>query len=369
MCGNTKITLSNAKAGSISVSLSGTGNTAVNLSQLTADPDGAGGLEDLDGDGQFDDLTTGSSFKINFDETWNCTTSCPVNYTLYHQAVLSYSTMCGTSVSTPALVSSVSYLNVISSNSFIPSYVTGGAAFPVRLCVAGTSFAGPGITHLTDSLYAKISLPAGVAYVPGTATYNGTVIGAGDIYMSGNDLYIRKKSGIPSNVGSFAFCMELNLTYTCQPVNGTLSLPFKIYNVKNNSCSCNEELYCGTLTTTPMCPGGPCPAGPGNEIAKVERTSLGWTDATLATKVTAASLTNLSIRTMLPYDTFELKQSAIGGSLTYSNLYYIFKIDKAANQPVTIPTGGTVYYKRGGILFTCTLPAFDSTSSTSASSN
>jgi protocatechuate 3,4-dioxygenase beta subunit len=81
------ITVSNLKFAGLNIP-GGSPVTAINTGSsvifnikdlLTSDPDGVGGLQDLDGDGYFDDLKTGDSVRVNFTYTVPCNLQCGTN--------------------------------------------------------------------------------------------------------------------------------------------------------------------------------------------------------------------------------------------------------------------------------------------------
>jgi hypothetical protein len=82
--------ISNVKVGSsvmpttnISPSKAASNFTITLKDKLTADPDGAGGISDLDGDGFFDDMKVGDSTKVHFEYTIPCDLACGAN--LYYE--------------------------------------------------------------------------------------------------------------------------------------------------------------------------------------------------------------------------------------------------------------------------------------------
>jgi protocatechuate 3,4-dioxygenase beta subunit len=62
---------------------------------LTVDPDGPGGLSDLDFDGFFDDLKTGDSIKVTFDYTVPCNFKCGTNLLYDIASSASFTDYCG----------------------------------------------------------------------------------------------------------------------------------------------------------------------------------------------------------------------------------------------------------------------------------
>lgn len=63
--------------------------------QLTFDPDGAGGLSDLDGDGFYDDMRPGDSTNVSFEYTVDCDLACGAQLDYNINATSKYTDFCG----------------------------------------------------------------------------------------------------------------------------------------------------------------------------------------------------------------------------------------------------------------------------------
>lgn len=343
------------------------GNTPniVDLAQFTSDPDGAGtGLEDLDGDGKFDDLAPGQSFSITYTRKLIYDTSnCAFTYYATAASQATYNTMCkGTTPVTTVVFSSGLHheWTYYGASKIAPPSVYPGVPFTARICATGSFY--PPNPAATDSLEAFITLPTGVTYT-GTSSFNG---GAAPDYITqiGNKLFIREKW--LNGGGSSGFCLSFDMVYDCSGT-GNLNFPLNIIYVADRSCNAIYKMGCtDNMTIATHCPF-PCPSGPSNYAALVQRTTLGWTDKTLLTKVTAASLTPLSLKTVTVYDTVNIKEGARQNG-TYSNLYYLFQEDKAAGYDVFNYVSGTFHFKAGGTgsEIVCTLPAPDASGSTAS---
>lgn len=330
----------------------------MDAAQFASDPDGAGtGLEDLDGDGQFDDLAPGQSFSITMTRTYNQSPLCTrPSYYLQTGGVVLFNNMCGTAV-TPLVTGGTSIWQNTGAvvTPTLPTLVAGGQPFTIRICNIG--YLSTTVSQLpTDSLYLKIDLPAGVSYVPSTGQFNGV---AGVVSQVGNSLYISgRKNGISN------FCFQADFVYTCGS-SGTLNFPYEMYWVLERSCNAIEYLRCGTTSLEAKCPA-PC-VYIGNYAPTARRVNYGWKDATRTTLADSATLPLLAKKTALPYDTLNIIQPAKQGTNAANSLYYYYQIGRAGGQDVVSFLGGTVNFKAGGTgpTVTCPLPAITTIANTS----
>lgn len=321
----------------------------INLNQLTTDPDGAGtGLEDLDGDGQFDDLAPGKSFTITFKRTYqNDTVSCPAPaYQGGAASKLSYSTMCGASNATAINIGGNGYNNCCLTTSInAPLQVSGGSPFNVS--VSWIEGLDPAFYRPTDSLEIFLTLPAGVTYA-GNAQFKGT---AADYVMQTGQLLTIRKKGIGSinynPWGQTAAEFSFDLLYTCGS-SSTLNIPIQVNYVIDRSCNAYMKLFCTSLSINTYCPVSICPDGILNYAPKVQRQTLGWTDYTMSTKVTAAALPPISLKTVSSYDTLQVTAAGKEGTISYNNLYYNFQMDRAASTDLLQFINGTFNYSPAG---------------------
>ena len=323
-----------------------------NFSGLASDPDAAGsGLEDIDGDGQFDDLGPGRSVTITVYEEWlDRSASCPIpTYRFFTSHTAGYATMCGTAYTTNPLPATGSYsIQSTTGNVVVPAQVTGGTPFSVQLCMNLSSMFEP-VYKPKDSLYLDITLPPGVALSgTGNITYNGVAVPVSGYYTEPvgifTILHIRRK-GKSNN-----FCFSADFVYTCTGPATTISPVFNLY-YQGDTCSASREKYlCATRNIAVRCPT-PCPDGIVNYQPVANRVNLGWTDQTLTTKVSAASVTGTAKYSALPLDTVRLvvtgRQIATG--VPYNNLYYNLQFAKVASTDVFAFVSGTFNQRTGAV--------------------
>ncbi|MGC4102956.1 T9SS type A sorting domain-containing protein [Ferruginibacter sp.] len=331
------------------------------LSQFTTDPDGAGvGLDDLDGDGQYDDLAPGKSFTIFFYRNYKTSTLCPrASYAHFVGATATYNDMCGTlATSLPSNgVGGQRTLYTVPNRDIntVPQIFNG---VPFTVTISHYSAMITAVNQSVDSMELTLTLPAGVTYVPGTFYFRGFARpDAANVTVSGSTVQFRTKLNGTNNLwyqDDFTF----DLVYDCS--GGSLvNLSWEMDYVNTRSCGdIVERLYCGSKTIPAVCPAS-CPGGLANIFTKAERTSLGFTDATLATRINPGSIPAVQLATVLPYDTVVVTNSAQQSSVAYSNVHFNFELDKVSGQNTLVFISGTYNHKAAGTgtITTVAMPA------------
>ncbi|MBL7784098.1 MAG: HYR domain-containing protein [Saprospiraceae bacterium] len=359
-----------SKARIISVTINGstvtyttpaTGSWVANMAQFTTDPDGAGGLADIDGDGQYDDLAPGQQFVMQVTERWQCTTSCPISYAFspsvgvtYHSACNNACNASGAATTSGQLYSGTQPYYIFHTTNApsvtVPAQVTCGTTFTVEGLY--TADFQPPVLRPTNQMAFVFTLPAGVSLA---GTGNPTIDGVptANITQVGNVVTITATA--PSHTFS------LDLTSVCDPVScGATTLNWEFIYTGDNSCNCSEKVGCGAAAFSLACPV-PCPDGVNNDPPSIRRLTLGYTDGTLSTMVDPNALPGNSLITVLPKDAFSLTVSGAQNSISgdKDNLHYRYQIGKtssgqnvlsyvSATFTMTLPGGGSV---------SCTVPA------------
>lgn len=319
------------------------------FSGLSSDPDGmAAGLDDLDGDGQYDDLAPGKSVTITVYEHWVAlSAACPTPaYGFFTSHTISYKNMCGAAFTSNPLTAGGAYriLSNSGGNITAPAEVTSGVPFTIQACINLASYSAPFAPK--DSLYFDMILPAGLslAAIP-NVQYNGV---ASTYYVDTvagiRTLHIKRKSK-PS-----AFCFSADVQYDCS-AGSSISPQISIW-YQGDTCSGSVERYmCKTSMIKVSCPG-PCPDGITNYLPVVKRLSLGYTSADMTGKVAPAAVKGLAVFTALPLDTIQIivpgRQSAITGS--FNNLYYNLQLGRAGSADVLQFIGGTFNQVSGAVI-------------------
>jgi hypothetical protein len=364
------------KIGSVSVPvlpITSTQPARADFSGLTSDPDGAGtGLEDLDGDGQFDDLAPGQSVTVTVYEHWTDNSlTCPLQpYYIFGTHTLGYTSMCGTALTTNVLSLTGAYrLGSIASTVIAPPEVEGGKPFTVQLCVELGSLNRPNYKP-KDSLYFDMVLPAGVSLSgSGNITYSGLSIAA-----AGGSVSTSTTGGITTvhimrKGADQRYCFTADLVYDCAAGGGSIDLGMNNYYVGDLCAASRENYVCTNKTVRAIC-SDPCPLGGMlNHTPQATRLSLGYTDGTMTAKVAATSVTGIAKYSGLPLDTFSIIVPGVEHALvdSFSNLYYDLQLGKANSENVFQYLSGTFYqYRDGAIIASNPLAAPVDGGSTSA---
>lgn len=307
--------------------------------RLTFDPDGPGGLEDLDNDGFFDDLAPGASFDISFDY-WlsireNCGTSNYYNYMSWEHKYFDVSFKDQCQQYRPAIRRDLGYRNIIRNylnSTFIatPSDVFDGQDFVVGimphfynngyLCRGEDMFTGS-----QASWSISLTLPVGVDTSNAVSTiasldnellpYNPTITKVGNVVTYTLDRYIYDTLhfSLDFDCLTYSDSVILNIPYTTHYFCGT----------PGDTCF-YREVHCGTLTNMlTHCPTN-C-NGPVIYSFDASRTTPGYTDNTRTTLVTLDPLIHKT-KFYNPFDTMlvqayaYIKDTAVGNLLLTLNL-------------------------------------------------
>jgi hypothetical protein len=307
--------------------------------RLTFDPDGPGGLEDLDNDGFYDDLAPGASFEISFDY-WlsirdNCGTSNYYNYVSWEHKYFDVSFKDQCLQDRTPVRRDLGYRNIIrnynnSTFTATPSDVFDGQDFVVGIMphFYGSGYRCRGEDMLTGS-QAKwsisLTLPNGVDTSNAVSTianldsefaaYNPTITKVGNVVTYTLDRY---------QYDTLHFSLNFDcLTYTDAAV---LSIPYTTHyfcGTPGDTCF-YREIHCGTLSNMlTHCPSN-C-KGPVIYDFDASRTTAGYTNSSRTTLVTLDPAIHRT-KFYNPYDTMlvqanaYVKDTAIGNFFLSLNL-------------------------------------------------
>ncbi len=356
------------------LALTQTGNNPwqVNTAQFTADPDGVGvGLEDLDGDGRFDDLAPGESFTLRIYEKWNCNENCQSSFSPSStlRTYMQYKTMCGSTTTNSAQLilgnGPESYINRNPSSfvSTFPTSVENAVPFTARVCLRNSTNTF-NIFKPTDSLYLDIQLPAGVSIFGANANakINGVLLTAADVeLLAGNILRIKR---FVNNGGFYTFCYEFDMVYSCG-ASGALNFGISTVYVGDNSCNCKERWFCENATVNAVCPT--CITNFINNKSKpiVTRDNLGYTNNTATVKQVPAAVTGVAKYTALPLDTITIRTGALIQRNETSVFYRYELATPVANQNALSFVEGNVFVRVSGVTSSCALSIPNTSLSTS----
>lgn len=350
---------------------------------FATDPDGVGvGLDDLDGDGFYDDLALGKTLEVSVAYDVDCGISlsnrndnCTNDFEAGFNLQVRYINSCGESQS----YSNPVFFTPSNSNSFIencpdPDAWTNGTPFVIehheRRFVSNFSKSCGG----TEYFLVKVKLPTGVTPIRDSFTFKRftTAMNINSFSVVGDTLYIQyDASSLFSLNGDYY--LKLGFTADCSAVPGETEFPTEITFVCP-PCGCSHLWFCDSLAgprmhyAEPPCPPNAaygCAQGLKTTLFEAERTTLGYTDATYRTHIAkedanlkvAMTCDSVQMRILNTVGTTPISDS-IGVRISYNNvtdvpetnMNDIFKFGRA-----------TVHIVRGGVRTVCTI---DSTAAT-----
>ena len=267
--------------------------------QFPFDPDGSGtGLEDSDGDGFYDDLPVGHTVTIRAHTyyDWNAATTsiatgntCGYGWTggswqafrFGHNENDQCKTATGVNwVPNGNLLLFQTYNTVTIQHTIPPDLYNLVPVWMEQIVTTTTAATSDGCPN--DSVFYRLVLPPGVIIAPGTATLNGTSMGAPDIH--GDTVYYHLNRTMILNGGSFLVPMMLDCSLP-HPATGMVQTQLKFWCDKVNFKTRFFTYWCsGTPVFGLQCPVTGC-TDPEISYFNVRRTTLGWTDNHLTAKV------------------------------------------------------------------------------------
>jgi gliding motility-associated-like protein len=316
--------------------------------RFTSDPDGAGGLTDLDGDGFFDDLRLGTSLFFTFKVKMECQMQCNAPKNTSFSGNMRYSRMCDTTTQSSGRVNSGRSFFEINwlSNSYIPSNITPGKNFRIRLSNSASNNSNYFRNTQTRFVW-ELILPKGfsVAGNGNISWYNGFYYGTpapvSRTFTQSNDtVFIMSPSTNPGWI-------ELDLLYTCDSFfTQQFDIPFRLVQVNHlsNQCQCLGLMLCDKLTTRTYCDIG-CKKGPVTGIPVVRRSvgSIGWTDYSLQTRQDRDRISTYDLSKALYLDTIEIFSDAIQQDSS-RNLKLRFELPKTTSNTHKLTPLSVAYY-------------------------
>ncbi len=286
---------------------------------FTTDPDGIGGLEDLDNDGFFDDLANDSSLVISFDLYLTPDDqSCGIGREDYihweHIAAdISWENQCGIPMS--PLRQTFNYTNFIrdyltTTELQSPTDVVDEEEFtigmkPYLLNSIGCN-GGNGNTGSSVDWTVFVVLPPGISLAP-TATYDPAYNSYSPSFTQSNDTVFYQLNRYVYDWYNF----ELQFDCDTWDLNDPIVIPFyTVYRCKDSSGnSCFEEtVHCSNVSITPNC-GTTCVGVKQTEFSAL-RTSSSWTDNTQSTLVNL-NATDHELGLVYPKDTVQFVSTGI----------------------------------------------------------
>ena len=350
----------------------------VDFSGFTSDPDGAGvGLDDLDGDGKYNDLPSGQSYVLEYDlikftDVSNVCINKDYGTAFRHLYFnyLDYKDACGNGASLESRVNELRmfhrYYNV-SDASYMPNslYKNAGAE-NVRFVVGGSSFSFieydyRGLNVAYSHLQYVVKVPNSIKVNPATMKWfesNGypssnpaEAIPASNIVTTTDASGITYKITAPkSGLGFVTMDMEAN----CTGASTTAQVEYQVLVLdKSDTQECAYKIVCGTKDINIVCDSNCGNDGPIILKTTAERaeSSYGWTDNTMTTRHTKATLSERMKKRALYLDDIEVTAKGKQARGTANNLYYSF----TTNEGVSLkPKSITVKITSGALAGTTT---------------
>lgn len=337
--------------------------------QFTTDPDGPGGLADVDGDGLYDDLPVGSSAFVDVAIVYDpyATTGCaylsgyPYNggsETVFRVGY-HYSDQCATPLSYWYSVNdqginvvslfthrAVTYTVEMEENNLAPGQVT---TLEIRPDGAWNSPCGA-----TDSLVLEVVLPDGLVAAGGSfgpGTFGGIVRQSGDtVWLASNER------------GTLTQPWGLTVMLDCsrEIVDTTINLSFLYY--CDTDCGPAKRINCAEIGIDYLAQCEPCLEGIDTRSFDARRLNVGWTDASHTTRVNATNTPALNLAAALNRDSVALQLTGVyRGVGPFNDLraritYRSMLSNLVANPllPQFMPMGSSVqYFATDGTVYDC----------------
>lgn len=308
----------------------GTGSYYIPQDFFRGNPDGAGGLEDLDGDGFFDDLAAGASLNINFDLTMlPLLTACSEDEATYVRDLTLISdfwsvTNCGTA--TPTLRENVNQQEIgreslfewINPREYDLEAFEGqifNLNFIGNLIITDESPTCNGAEMLTDdpttAYMATVNLPNGVS-LHSSADARYTQVG-NEVIFTETNLARYARNNAPTQIP-----VDFPLVVDCDIYDGPEYLEM-FYTTSYASSCFNMDIHCGVFGITTFC-GSPC-SGPSTSSFDANRATAGWVDDTMSQRVVldpAIHGTNY----YMPKDEMIITSRSVMNNHTSDNLFF-----------------------------------------------
>jgi len=310
---------------------------------FTADPDGAGvGLDDIDGDGFYDDLPKDSKVEILMDASIDCSRTCAQNTVMDNFAgAINYTTMCSSTVNrTNRIYAAGSNLAFTRSsfvtNGYVPPNIENNIPFRTRLSVGYYRWLDDFDGSDTRWVY-DLTLPPGVS-VAGTGNVvwqRGEYPAASGAPVATTYTQVGNVVTVTSPDATIGYA-SIDLVYDCSSGSG-ISLDYNFRKINNivTGCECQDEFACGSLSANASCPGG-CAQGPSSEIPIVRRAdnSLGWTNSSMTTKQVASNISAYDLSKAIYLDEIEVHGDATqnGNSNTLGARLTLPKVNATTNK-------------------------------------
>ena len=342
------------------------GGLEVDLSNFVVDPDGGSGLDDIDLDGEFDDLPAGESFTITITHMVIPETGCPANRsTGSYKATVEYEDQCDETIArfVQNAVGNLADFTQDSRGGLIgPSDIFDMETIEVEVC--GTQrFSGSFLDCPTNELSLVGNLPPGFSL--NSAQVNG--VNEPGAEFRNDSVFVTSNF-----VSAREFCYLLNLTFDCSVFladpNRDLNFDFFLEYECDAAAPCDgtrERFSCPIYSPNIHC--GDCEIGgltTQNTLAV--RSTTGFANPlTCEDFADPADLTALQLKRAMPCDTVCILANSIQLDGTsgpiWDNAFFHLEYDPVASNAANTLTyaGGTVevFELATGTVTECPMPA------------
>ncbi len=294
---------------------------------FTSDPDGAGGFDDLDNDGYYDDLPPGESTELSFDFELTPKDNCGTGRFDYLEWEHTYfdvffKDQCK-SDRIPERID-LNYFNIIRDYRSVteidaPTDIVNNEDFTIAIAPSMQANGTGTPTIDGDAIFADngntewsitIEVPTGMSLQPSASS---------EFTQTGNT--ITYTTTTINNVSvEFKDWVEFPLTFSCGP-NGIQAIPYTTnFKATGSSGTCwDQDIHCGVINIYTHCPG-PC-VGPAIEGFDAKRITAGWTDETMSTKVVLDDNTG-GLNKYMAGDQMQITTTASINNISLDNLYF-----------------------------------------------
>ncbi len=350
------------------------------------DPDGPGGIEDMDGDGYFDDLGLGQSFEMTAYFEFDCSNAqvvgddyCANDFVTALSARVDYTDACSDQII--ELESSYyapqnkqdNFENFTDPDAFLQTDVFYIIHNETRSVFNFEKDCGSG-----EQFIIKMVLPTGInPIISEMALFRNQSSSSVPLinnFMTGDTLNLIYDASVSAFIGG-EYEVIMALQADCSAQTGPTSFPFSMEHYCP-SCDCTHTWYCDELpgpqlhTTDPPCPPLACPVGLQSTSFDVNRVTFGYTDNSYTTPYDPA-LANTKVA--ISCDSIEMRLINIVGDTPISDsigvVVHYNNVDGSMDTTQTLIFGeGTLRLTNNGNEYFCpidqshlTVQAIDST--------
>lgn len=302
----------------------------------TSDPDGSGGLSDVDGDGYYDDLQVGDTLLVSF-EFWikpkdNLTCGTSTMHYMGFESLnfdVSYENQCNDVMQPERVI--LNYTNIVRNYS-IPSVFEGpidvgdGEVFEVEFTPQFIAYSGdhplcngePMLSSSYSNWTVTLDLPTGFSIGPNPqpnplhAALNPTITQVGNQVIYTLDHY---------SAATFPFQLQLDCAAGPPDPETSLQVTTNYECLDDNGNVCwKSDIHCMSIELRTHCPGATC-TGIITRSFSANRITPGWTDATMNTPVTLDNSGDYNLKYYFPFDTMLIESKGTISDTAVSDLF------------------------------------------------